>query len=131
MVMKRKDSVYSGFKSRDWLKVRTTAGKTAIEKRIETGVRLGNTDALFRMVSRNTPALQFNIAASVEMKEKTNSFVLIKLNSHARVQWCHRFFYIVRSQFTSYCISIHSLLNLHWLTAQQRMGYRLGSQRKL
>jgi bifunctional non-homologous end joining protein LigD len=36
MVMKRKDSVYSGVQSRDWLKVRTSAGKTTIEKRIET-----------------------------------------------------------------------------------------------
>ena len=36
MVMKRKDSVYSGLPSRDWLKVRISAGKTAIEKRIET-----------------------------------------------------------------------------------------------
>ena len=36
MVMKRKDSVYSGLQSRDWLKVRTSAGKAIIEKRIET-----------------------------------------------------------------------------------------------
>jgi bifunctional non-homologous end joining protein LigD len=36
MVMKRRDSVYSGLQSRDWLKVRTTAGKTTIQKRIET-----------------------------------------------------------------------------------------------
>jgi bifunctional non-homologous end joining protein LigD len=36
MVMKRKDSVYSGLKSRDWLKVRTSAGKTTIAKRLET-----------------------------------------------------------------------------------------------
>jgi bifunctional non-homologous end joining protein LigD len=36
MVMKRKDSVYSGLQSRDWLKVRTFAGKTTIQKRIET-----------------------------------------------------------------------------------------------
>ena len=36
MVMKRKDSVYSGLRSRDWLKVRTSAGKTTIEKRIES-----------------------------------------------------------------------------------------------
>ena len=36
MVMKRRDSVYSGFQSRDWLKVSTTAGKTTIQKRIET-----------------------------------------------------------------------------------------------
>jgi bifunctional non-homologous end joining protein LigD len=35
MVMKRKDSVYSEFQSRAWLKVRTNAGKTTIEKRIE------------------------------------------------------------------------------------------------
>ena len=36
MVMKRKDSLYSGLRSRDWLKVRTSAGKTTIENRIET-----------------------------------------------------------------------------------------------
>jgi len=36
IVMKRKDSVYSRLQSCDWLKVRTNAGKTAIEKRIET-----------------------------------------------------------------------------------------------
>ena len=36
MVMKRRDSVYSGLQSRDWLKVSTTAGKTTIQKRIET-----------------------------------------------------------------------------------------------
>lgn len=36
MVMKRKDSVYSGLQSRDWLKVRTSSGKTTIQKRIET-----------------------------------------------------------------------------------------------
>jgi bifunctional non-homologous end joining protein LigD len=36
MVMKRRDSVYSGLQSRDRLKVRTTAGKTTIQKRIET-----------------------------------------------------------------------------------------------
>lgn len=36
MVMKRKDSVYSFSRCRDWLKVRTSAGKTTIEKRIET-----------------------------------------------------------------------------------------------
>jgi bifunctional non-homologous end joining protein LigD len=36
MVMKRKESVYSGLQSRDWLKVRTSAGKTTIEKRMET-----------------------------------------------------------------------------------------------
>ena len=36
VVAKRKDSVYSGLQSRDWLKVRTTAGKATIEKRIET-----------------------------------------------------------------------------------------------
>jgi bifunctional non-homologous end joining protein LigD len=39
MVMKRKDSVYSGLPSRDWLKVRTSSGKTTIQKRIETWVR--------------------------------------------------------------------------------------------
>src|ERR1051326_8953737 len=33
MVMKRKDSVYSGSQSRDWLKVRTSAGRTTIQKR--------------------------------------------------------------------------------------------------
>jgi bifunctional non-homologous end joining protein LigD len=36
IVMKRKDSVYSGLQSRDWLKVRTSGGKTTIEKRIQT-----------------------------------------------------------------------------------------------
>jgi bifunctional non-homologous end joining protein LigD len=36
MVMKRKDSVYSGLRSRDWLKVKTTAGRMTIQKRIET-----------------------------------------------------------------------------------------------
>jgi bifunctional non-homologous end joining protein LigD len=36
IVMKRKDSVYSGLPSRDWLKVRTSSGKTTIQKRIET-----------------------------------------------------------------------------------------------
>jgi bifunctional non-homologous end joining protein LigD len=36
MVMKRKDSMYSGLKTRDWLKVRTSSGKTTIQKRIET-----------------------------------------------------------------------------------------------
>ena len=36
MVMKRKDSVYSPLQSRDWLKVRTSSGKTTIQKRIET-----------------------------------------------------------------------------------------------
>jgi bifunctional non-homologous end joining protein LigD len=36
MVMKRKDSVYSGLPNRDWLKVRTLAGKRTIQKRIET-----------------------------------------------------------------------------------------------
>jgi ATP-dependent DNA ligase len=36
MVVKRKDSVYSGLPNRDWLKVRTSAGKTTIQKRIET-----------------------------------------------------------------------------------------------
>ena len=36
IVMKRKDSVYSGLPNRDWLKVRTSAGKTTIAKRIET-----------------------------------------------------------------------------------------------
>jgi bifunctional non-homologous end joining protein LigD len=38
MVMKRKDSVYSGSQSRDWLKVRTYSGKITIQKRIETWV---------------------------------------------------------------------------------------------
>jgi bifunctional non-homologous end joining protein LigD len=36
MVMKRKDSVYSGLRSRDWLKVKTTAGRMTMQKRIET-----------------------------------------------------------------------------------------------
>jgi bifunctional non-homologous end joining protein LigD len=36
VVAKRKDSVYSGLQSRDWLKVRTSGGKTTIQKRIET-----------------------------------------------------------------------------------------------
>ena len=36
MVMKRKDSVYSGLQSHDWLKVKTTAGKMTMQKRIET-----------------------------------------------------------------------------------------------
>jgi bifunctional non-homologous end joining protein LigD len=36
MVMKRKNSVYSGVQTREWLKVRTSAGKTTIKKRIET-----------------------------------------------------------------------------------------------
>jgi len=35
MVMKRKDSVYSGLRSRDWLKVKTTAGRLTMQKRIE------------------------------------------------------------------------------------------------
>jgi bifunctional non-homologous end joining protein LigD len=35
MVMKRKDSVYSGFRSRDWLKVKTAAGKLTMQKRTE------------------------------------------------------------------------------------------------
>lgn len=36
IVMKRKDSVYSGLPNRDWLKVRTSVGRTTIQKRIET-----------------------------------------------------------------------------------------------
>jgi bifunctional non-homologous end joining protein LigD len=36
IVMKRKDSVYSGLPNRDWLKVRTSGGKVTIQKRIET-----------------------------------------------------------------------------------------------
>jgi len=36
MVMKRKDSVYSGLRSRDWLKVKTVAGRMTMRKRIET-----------------------------------------------------------------------------------------------
>lgn len=36
VVMKRKASVYSSLPSRDWLKVRTSAGHTTIQKRIET-----------------------------------------------------------------------------------------------
>jgi len=35
MVMKRKDSVYSGLPNRDWLKVKTAAGKITIQKRLE------------------------------------------------------------------------------------------------
>jgi ATP-dependent DNA ligase len=35
-VAKRKDSLYSGLQSRDWLKVRTNSGKLTIQKRIET-----------------------------------------------------------------------------------------------
>jgi hypothetical protein len=34
--MKRKDSVYSGLLSRDWLKVKTSAGRVTMQKRIET-----------------------------------------------------------------------------------------------
>jgi ATP-dependent DNA ligase len=36
MVMKRKDSVYAFTRSRDWLKVKTIAGKMTMQKRIET-----------------------------------------------------------------------------------------------
>jgi bifunctional non-homologous end joining protein LigD len=36
MVMKRKDSVYSSSRCRDWLKVKTVVGKTTMHKRIET-----------------------------------------------------------------------------------------------
>jgi bifunctional non-homologous end joining protein LigD len=36
MVMKRKDSVYAFMRSRDWLKVKTVAGKMMMQKRIET-----------------------------------------------------------------------------------------------
>ena len=35
MVMKRKDSVYSSIRSRDWLKVKTAAGKMTMQKQIE------------------------------------------------------------------------------------------------
>jgi bifunctional non-homologous end joining protein LigD len=35
MVMKRKDSVYAFMRSRDWLKVRISAGRVTIQKRIE------------------------------------------------------------------------------------------------
>jgi bifunctional non-homologous end joining protein LigD len=36
MMMKRKDSVYAFTRSRDWLKVKTVAGKETMQKRIET-----------------------------------------------------------------------------------------------
>jgi bifunctional non-homologous end joining protein LigD len=36
MLMKRKDSVYSFARCRDWLKVKTMAGKMTMQKRIET-----------------------------------------------------------------------------------------------
>ena len=36
MVMKREDSVYAFARCRDWLKVKTTAGKMTMQKRIET-----------------------------------------------------------------------------------------------
>jgi bifunctional non-homologous end joining protein LigD len=36
MVMKRKNSVYSGLRSRDWLKVKTAAGRLTMQKRIDT-----------------------------------------------------------------------------------------------
>jgi bifunctional non-homologous end joining protein LigD len=39
MVMKRKDSVYSGLRSHDWLKVKTTAGRMTMQERIETWVK--------------------------------------------------------------------------------------------
>ena len=35
IVMKRKESVYSGLQSRDWLKVKTVAGKVTMQNRIE------------------------------------------------------------------------------------------------
>ena len=35
MVMKRKDSVYAFMRSRNWLKVRTSAGRVTMRKRIE------------------------------------------------------------------------------------------------
>jgi ATP-dependent DNA ligase len=38
MVLKRKDSVYASSKSRDWLNVKTSAGKEEMRKRIETWV---------------------------------------------------------------------------------------------
>ena len=36
MVAKRIDSKYVGGRSRDWLKIKTTAGKEEMRKRIET-----------------------------------------------------------------------------------------------
>jgi bifunctional non-homologous end joining protein LigD len=36
MVMKRKDNVYAFSRSRDWLKVKTAAGRLTMQKRIET-----------------------------------------------------------------------------------------------
>jgi ATP-dependent DNA ligase len=36
MGMKRKDSVYASIRSRDWLKVKTAAGRLTMQKRIET-----------------------------------------------------------------------------------------------
>ena len=36
MVMKRKDSVYAFSRCRDWLKVKTVAGKLTMQKRIES-----------------------------------------------------------------------------------------------
>ena len=36
MVMKRKDSVYAFMRSRDWLKVRTSAGRVTMQNRIES-----------------------------------------------------------------------------------------------
>lgn len=36
MVMKRKNSVYAFARSRDWLKVRTAAGRVTLQKRIDT-----------------------------------------------------------------------------------------------
>jgi bifunctional non-homologous end joining protein LigD len=36
MAMKRKESVYSSLRSRDWLKVKTTAGRMTMQNRIET-----------------------------------------------------------------------------------------------
>ena len=36
MVMKRKDSVYAFARSRDWLKVKTIAGKMTMQQRIES-----------------------------------------------------------------------------------------------
>jgi ATP-dependent DNA ligase len=36
MLMKRKDSAYSGLRSREWVKVKTNAGRMTMQKRIET-----------------------------------------------------------------------------------------------
>ena len=39
MVMKRKDSVYVFMRCRDWLKVRTSAGRVTMQKRIQIGAK--------------------------------------------------------------------------------------------